>query len=137
MNLLFKIIQHLPETDQIVVKFCRQNSPKPIDEYDAVAIDKKNINFSTPETFGASLILAGMSSIERQLREEPILQQNSCCEHPTSTNIDDHINCVIAVNYDEKVVPRRNGMNIQPNFDTQFFNGEFFNDEFLKIDLEL
>jgi hypothetical protein len=28
-------------------------------------------------------------------------------------------------------------MNIQPNFDTQFFNGEFFNDEFLKIDLEL
>lgn len=116
MNLLFKIIQHLPETDQIVVKFCRQNSPKPIDEYDAVAIDKKNINFSTPETFGTSLILAGMSSIERQLREEPILQQNSCCDHPTSTNIDDHINCVIAVDYDEKVVPRRNVISFPTNY---------------------
>ena len=116
MNLLFKIIQHLPETDQIVVKFCRQNSPKPIDEYDAVAIDKNNINFSTPETFGTSLILAGMSSIERQLREEPILQQNSCCDHPTSTNIDDHINCVIAVDYDEKVVPRRNVISFPTNY---------------------
>ena len=137
MNLLFKIIQHLPETDQIVVKFCRQNSPKPIDECDAVAIDKKHINFSNPETFGASLMLAGMASIERQLREEPILQQNSCCNHPTSTNIDDHINCVIAVNYDEKVVPKSNVANIQPNFNNEFFNGEFFNDEFLKIDLEL
>jgi len=135
MNLLFKIIQHLPETEQIVVKFCRQNSPKPIDECDAVAIDKKHIDFSNPETFGASLMLAGMASIERQLREEPILQQNSCCNHPTSTNIDDHINCVIAVNYDEKVVPKRNVANIQPNFNNEFFNGEFFNDEFLKIDL--
>jgi len=130
MNLLFKIIQHLPETDQIVVKFCRQNSPKPIDEYDAVAIDKKNINFSTPETFGASLILAGMSSIERQLREEPILQQNSCCEHPTSTNIDDHINCVIAINYDEKVVPRRNVISFPTNFPTNYQILE-------KIDLDL
>ena len=130
MNLLFKIIQHLPETDQIVVKFCRQNSPKPIDEYDAVAIDKKNINFSTPETFGASLMFAGMSSIERQLREEPILQQNSCCEHPTSTNIDDHINCVIAVNYDEKVVPTRNVISFPTNFPTNYQILE-------KIDLDL
>ena len=39
MKLLFKIIQYLPETEQIIVKCCRQNAPKPIDDYDAVAID--------------------------------------------------------------------------------------------------
>ena len=120
MNLLFKIIQHLPETDQIVVKFCRQNSPKPIDECDAVAIDKKHIDFSNPEAFGASLMLAGMASIERQLREEPILEQNSHSKQLTSTNIDEYINFSVEVNYDEKVVPKRNSVNMQQNFSTSY-----------------
>jgi len=120
MNIIFKIIQHLPETDQIVVKFCRQNAPKPIDEYDAVAVDKTHINLSDPVSLSTSLVIYGMGVIEKQLRSEPILAQNSCCEHLTSTNIDDHINCVIAVNYDEKVVPKRNGVNVQLNFPTNY-----------------
>ena len=94
MNIIFKIIQHLPETDQIVVKFCRQNAPKPIDEYDAVAVNLEYINFNDPVSFSASLVAYGMGMIETQLRSEPILDENKSnidLNSTNSTNIDDYV----------------------------------------------
>ena len=35
MKIIFKIEEYLPETEQVVIRFCRQNSPKPITEYPA------------------------------------------------------------------------------------------------------
>ena len=32
MKIIFKIIEYLPETEQVVVSFCRQNAPKSIDD---------------------------------------------------------------------------------------------------------
>ena len=51
MKIIFKIIEYLPETEQIVVKFCRENSPKPIDEYNAGAIGTGSIDNSDPTSF--------------------------------------------------------------------------------------
>ena len=56
MNLIFKIIEHLEDTDQIIVKFCRQNSPKSIDEYFPVAIDCCNIDLNDSTAMILSLI---------------------------------------------------------------------------------
>ena len=39
MKLIFKVVEYLEDTQQIVVKFCRKNAPKSIDEYPAGAID--------------------------------------------------------------------------------------------------
>jgi len=108
MNIIFKIIQHLPETDQIVVKFCRQNAPKPIDEYDAVAVDKTHINLSDPVSLSTSLVIYGMGVIEKQLRSEPILDENKSnidLNSINSTNIDDYVGKILEVNYDNQVVP--------------------------------
>ena len=39
MKIIFKVVEYLEDTQQIVVKFCRKNAPKSIDEYSAGAID--------------------------------------------------------------------------------------------------
>jgi len=39
MKLIFKVVEYLEDTQQVVVKFCRKNAPKSIDEYPAGAID--------------------------------------------------------------------------------------------------
>jgi hypothetical protein len=106
MNIIFKIIQHLPETDQIVVKFCRQNAPKPIDEYDAVAVNLEYINFNDPVSFSASLAAYGMGMIETQLRSEPILDENKSnidLNSTNSTNIDDYVDKILEVNFETQV----------------------------------
>ena len=56
MKLLFKITQYLPETQQIAVKCCRQNAPKPIDDYPEVALDLMHVDFTNYENFKHSLI---------------------------------------------------------------------------------
>ena len=33
MKIIFKVVEYLEDTQQIVVKFCRKNAPKSIDEY--------------------------------------------------------------------------------------------------------
>ena len=44
MNGIFKIEQHLPDTKQIVVKFCKANSHKSIDEYGGGVLSSKPLN---------------------------------------------------------------------------------------------
>jgi hypothetical protein len=108
MNIIFKIIQHLPETNQIVVKFCRQNAPKPIDEYDAVAVNLEFINLNDPVSLFTSLATYGMGIIENQLRSEPILDENKSNVDLNSTNsinIDDYVDKILEVNYDTQISP--------------------------------
>lgn len=57
MKIIFKIVEYLPETQQIVVKCCRQNAPKAIDDYDAIALDIMHVDFSSCENFRHSLIM--------------------------------------------------------------------------------
>ncbi len=39
MKIIVKVVEYLEDTQQIIVKFCRKNAPKSIDEYGAGAID--------------------------------------------------------------------------------------------------
>jgi len=107
MNIIFKIIQHFPETNQIVVKLCRQNAPKPIDEYDAVAVNLEYLNLNDPVSFSASLINYSMGIIENQLRSEPILDENRSnidLNLINFTNIDDYVGKILEIDYDNQVV---------------------------------
>ena len=36
MKMIFKIEEYLPDTKQVVIRYCRQNAPKPISEYPAL-----------------------------------------------------------------------------------------------------
>ena len=101
MNFIFKIVENLPKTEQIIVKFCRQNAPKPIDEYESYAIDYKHIDFSNYEKFVLSIMECGFGTIKKQLAKEPSLSYNLQTELTESTNIDDNVGKIIPVTYYE------------------------------------
>lgn len=103
MNLIFKIVDYLPETDQIIVKFCRQNAPKPIDDYPAGAIDGYQIDYSDYNQFVASIMRVGVDVILRQEAEELTLPQNVSSEIIETTDIEQQLNRVISLNSRELI----------------------------------
>ena len=46
MKMIFKIEEYLPDTKQVVIRYCRQNAPKPISEYPAKAVSTENYDTS-------------------------------------------------------------------------------------------
>lgn len=103
MNLIFKIIEYIEETDQIIVKFCRQNSPKPIDDYGSVAIDCCNIDLTDYNQFVTSIMREGVYIILKQESEEPILSQNVSSEVIETVDVQTQLNRVIALSSDELI----------------------------------
>jgi hypothetical protein len=101
MNLIFKIVEYLEETEQIVVKFCRQNAPKPIDEYPPVAIDCINLDLYDYHQFVASLMKYGVEIIMQQEAEETTLPQNITSEVIEDHNIKTQLNRIICLNSSE------------------------------------
>jgi len=97
MKIIFKIIEYLPETEQVVVKFCRQNAPKSIDDYSAVAIDCKFIDNSDRVNLIESLFQLGLSTIENQENDEPTLDSNLAAEMFFEKNYENFVGKVIAL----------------------------------------
>lgn len=103
MNLIFKIVDYLEGTDQIIVKFCRKNSPKAIDDYSPVAVDCLNLDLNDYDQFVASLMRYGADLILKQESEEPTLDANKPSEVIETTDIKSLINRVISLNSNELI----------------------------------
>ena len=101
MKLIFKIVEYISETQQIIVKVCRQNAPKSIDEYDAVALDIMHVDFSSSDNFKYSLITNLMYVARKQIEDEPVLTQNEIIEEIDSEDLDDYVNKIVGVDLDE------------------------------------
>ena len=56
MKAIFKIIEYLPETTQIVVRFARLRAPEPIEKYNKVAINYSELDCYDSESFVKSLM---------------------------------------------------------------------------------
>jgi hypothetical protein len=95
MNFICKIVQNLPDAQQIIVKFCRQNSPKPIDDYPSCSIDYSKLDFTDYDSFVHSLMLSGHQTIIDQLVNEPTLPSNLEVVETNSTNISDNLNKIL------------------------------------------
>ena len=66
MKNIFKITEYLPDTQQIVVRYARKNTHKNIDEYIESAVDLKQLDLYSCETFSKSLMRRyGEHNIER------------------------------------------------------------------------
>ena len=116
MKIIFKIIEYLPETEQIVVRFCRQNAPKSIDDYSAVAIDCKFIDNSDRVNLIESLFQLGLGIIEKQENEELTLDNNLAAEVFFEKNYENFVGKVIALDTKElkKIKSKRmNRVNIE------------------------
>ncbi len=90
MKIIFKIVEYLPETQQILVKFAKENSVKPIDDYPTGAVDCSQIDVTDSKNLIESLCNLGRSTVEKQEREELILEQNKC-DNIESTSFDDYV----------------------------------------------
>ena len=56
MKAIFKIIEYLPETTQIVVRFARLRAPESIEKYNKVAINYSELDCYDSESFVKSLM---------------------------------------------------------------------------------
>ena len=86
-NILFKVISNDPVNKAMVVKFCRENAQKSIDEYRSYNISYRNIDFSSPKAFEDSLRSRGNPIITKQLLNEPVLEINKGVPEILSTDI--------------------------------------------------
>ncbi len=77
MKGIFKIEEYLPTTNQIVVKFSRLHSTKPIDEHKSIAINCDKLDLYNCETFIESLMMvSGTDRIMKEESEEDCLDVN-------------------------------------------------------------
>ena len=75
MKILINIEEYLPETEQIVVKFCSSQSEKSIDNVKALSFDLSNFNLQDTELFLDSLAIRGQDIVDNyeQLQDGEII----------------------------------------------------------------
>lgn len=114
MKVIFKIVEHLPDTNQILVKFARQNAPKPIDEYYPVAIDLDNLVQNDYDLFVSGLLRYGIGIVISQEEQEPTLDENRG-DIVDEFSVENLINKVICDDIEniEKTTYRLNKVNLE------------------------
>ena len=76
MKAIFKIIEYLPETTQIVVRFARLHAPQSIEKYNKVAINYSELDCYDSESFVKSLMRrCGNHMVKQQEEKEPIVNE--------------------------------------------------------------
>ena len=76
MKAIFKIIEYLPETEQIVVRFARLHAPELIEKYNKVAINLSHLDCYNSESFVKSLMRrSGNHMVKQQEEEEPTINE--------------------------------------------------------------
>ena len=98
MKMIFKIEEYLPETKQVVIRYCRQNSPKPISDYPAKAVSTEiyDVSFDS-RNLVESISQYGYDKVLEQEEEEITLPENLPQEIPNSVDIADYVGKVICV----------------------------------------
>ncbi len=109
--MLFKIEEYIPETEQVVIRYCRKNSPKPITDYPAKAVSTKKYDTSfDSQNLVESIAQYGYKKVFNQEDKEDTLPENLPVETPNSLNIVDYVGkiiCVDANNAEEKIRSRK------------------------------
>ena len=98
MKISFKVTDYLPETKQIVVKYCLRSSNTPIDESRAISVDLVRLNMYTPELFKNSLSSVLLHSIKRRNDNSIPLDENTQTEDVESlglVSIEDYVGKVV------------------------------------------
>mgnify|MGYP003311942808 FL=1 len=99
-NILFKVISNDPINKSMVVKFCRENAPKAIDNYKSYNISYYNLDFTSPEALVESIRSTGTSIVIRQLNDEPTLDDNKPDELIQSVDLNEFVGRIVSVTLD-------------------------------------
>ena len=98
MKTIFKIEEYYPEDNQVVIRYCRQHSPKPISEYPAkcVSTEKYDVSFDS-QNLVESIAQYGYRKVLTQEDNEETLPENVPEDIPNSLNIADYVGNVLCV----------------------------------------
>ena len=81
MNIIFRIDEYLPETNQIVVQICKETSRNSILSHKKLAINCETLDLYDAESFSYSLSSKyGSNIVSEENRNEPILDDNKNSE---------------------------------------------------------
>ena len=87
-----EIVEYLEDTQQIVVKFCRKNAPKSIDEYPAGAIDVNRLEtVYDSQCLVESIMKIGYPTIQKQESNETPLTENDDIATIEGTDLRDYV----------------------------------------------
>ena len=76
MKAIFKIIEYLPKTQQIVVRFARLRAPELIEKYRKIAVNLSHLDCYDSESFVKSLMRKfGNNLVKQQEDKEPIINE--------------------------------------------------------------
>ena len=100
MKAIFKIIEYLPETTQIVVRFARLHAPESIEKYNKVAINYSELDCYDSESFVKSLMRrCGNHMVKLQEEREPIINEAETI--PEKLNFEELVGKTIECKVDE------------------------------------
>ena len=98
MKMIFKIEEYLPDTKQVVIRYCRKNSPKPITEYPAKCVSTQNYDTSfDSQNLVESIAQYGYKKVFTQEDKEITLPENTPVDIPNSLDIKDYVGKIICV----------------------------------------
>ena len=92
MKIIVKVVEYLEDTQQIIVKFCRKNAPKSIDEYGAGAIDIDRLETAyDSQCLVESIMKIGYPTIQKQESNETPLTENDDIATIEGTDLRDYV----------------------------------------------
>ena len=98
MKMIFKIEEYLPDTKQVIIRYCRKNSPRPITDYPAKAVSTEQYDTSfDSQNLVESIAQYGYKKVFTQEDKENTLPENTPVDIPNSLNIEDYIGKIICV----------------------------------------
>ena len=99
-NILFKVISNNPTHQQMTVKFCRENAPQPIENYQSYNISYRNLDFSSSNALIESIRSVGSYIAQQQFLDEPILEENKSNGDIDSIDLGDYVGKIVSVSFD-------------------------------------
>ncbi len=98
MKYIIKIVEYLSERDAVVMRACRLNSHKPIDEYPEKVFDCDSLNKLDAEHFIHSLIDRAEDLINEQDEDQGVLIENTPTKPTGELDFDKMIGKVFQAN---------------------------------------
>jgi len=105
INIIFKVIENDKINRSIIMKSCRQNSPKPIDEYPSIRVSYNKLDFSSVYNLKESLRNIATNHALMQLLYENILKDNKTSDELNDLDLDNIVDkLLVFLNEDEGIM---------------------------------
>ena len=91
MNIIFKIVEYRPDTEQVIVKYARKNSHRSIDDHPSVALSCNVIDATDYPNIVESISQHGVHILESDENHEDVLESNKISLEIESSSLEDYV----------------------------------------------